>query len=373
MGFQIPTFREFLKEHFKDYQIDTSCSDLVKKLGQYAFQSEGFQTKVPANWLVDDIQTELSLEKGILIYGPVGSGKTEIIRMFNRYLLWLRKIGTTELNATEPFFERPVWVYAPKYSNKESGGDEAMREICQRTNIFFDELCLTNEKTGVPDREFASFFGNKIFVGEEIIRIRHSIFYDTMGKVKTIFTTNESPKRLKQIYGERAFSRLCFMCNMIPYTGKDRRINSKPVFMACTTKYTPLDEKAAVEKELDVNHFKKIINGKYKTFLSAQTTQHIDSFDYTVMKWAGMTVPSEEDVLNKFYNKVTSARIKNAEAGIVDGERNITAAKIVKQVYASEEELPYAERDYVSNKAKILFVASAFYAAAEKKCEYLVE
>lgn len=196
------------------FTIDKTNDNLMEVLSQYCRGSDSFEKN--KEFVFGD-QKQLFLEKGILLLGPVGVGKTELLRLISSYFGY---IGKTEFT----FRVANIPDIADNFSIK---GREAFRYV-NAGNWMFDELCFLDERTGKPDREVAINYGDKILIGSKIIYDRYNIFKETGWK--SHFTSNANLKQIKELYGERAFSRLIEMCNVFMYTGADRRKTVRPHF-----------------------------------------------------------------------------------------------------------------------------------------------
>lgn len=276
-------FLEFIDTHYKYYKVDAQCHGIIKLLHYYAIGDERFE-KMPDKWQfkVDGnvIQKKLSLRKGILLFGNVGSGKTDLLRILNMYNRYL--------NSPFTFKTGVVWKYADAY---RSSGAPAFDKITFG-NYMFDELCLTDQQTCLPAKEKAQYMGNWILAGEEVIRLRYE---DALPRgFVTHFTTNEKPDKLKEAYGERAFSRLVQMCNMIPLVGNDRRYDEEPVvhndFRMQTFQPEPINA-----EELD-KESKAVLDRKLSTFKVMQNDAVFSAYDFDGLRRLGCTVCTDEEL-----------------------------------------------------------------------------
>lgn len=146
-----------------------------------------------------------SLDKGFIIMGNVGTGKTLLLRAFK---------------AIQGFFHRRV-NFAPTYQivSKFSMDGYLMFENTDSISHYLKTpICLDDlgaESTGVH-------FGQKVNVIAELIQRR----YDIKQSNRPMFgSTNLNKQMLSEIYGSRIYSRLNEMCNFFVLDGKDFRIN----------------------------------------------------------------------------------------------------------------------------------------------------
>jgi DNA replication protein DnaC len=154
---------------------------------------------------IDDVQRcqeyDIDLNKGILLLGPIGCGKTTLMKVFNHLTLEYKKYtirATREI--TSEFIEDGFQVI-PKYGKN-------FKAYC------FDDL-------GVE--QSMKHFGNECNVMGEILLSR----YDLIKTAKRIThaTTNLNANELEKIYGNRVRSRLREMFNLVsfPESAKDKR------------------------------------------------------------------------------------------------------------------------------------------------------
>lgn len=201
-----PTFEQLYETMVYDLKnnygwiIDEFNDPAIKSLCYYASQDESFEL----------IEEGYSHKKGLILIGPVGCGKTTLLKLlqknsFNPYrFISCRKVAND---------------YA-EFGHSAIGTYSAVQEVTKHewfghSNVgyCFDDLGTEGEKKN---------FGNQLNVMAEIILNR----YDNIPeKRKTHFTTNLSADEMLKIYGERAFSRMREMLNIIemPFNAPDRR------------------------------------------------------------------------------------------------------------------------------------------------------
>lgn len=203
-----------LSNHLKIFKND---DDQVKLIDKIFPDSSQKIFKALCLYFAGDKRAEtehgLKLHKGIMIQGPVGCGKTTMMRAFAS-------------NSFNPFSEVSCRQVADDYSLKDTGGALAidyyssLKEVIPDNyfghrfiGFFFDDLGTENVK---------KHFGNQVDVMEEVILNR----YDNPSlKGKTHFTTNLSADDIGDIYGARVRSRLREMVNVIDFDtdSPDRR------------------------------------------------------------------------------------------------------------------------------------------------------
>lgn len=281
----IITFNQFLQKNFLHYQIVPENEEVIEKLGLWATRDPAFE----------DPKLGMYLDKGLFLTGKVGSGKTELMKNLNYYL------GT--LGSPYKYEMKTVWKFAASF--KDEGFSCFRKEISG--NRFYDELALT-DAMGEPTREQVNHFGNKITIGEELIRMRYEAFKSN-GYI-TCFTTNESAKKMATIYGERADDRLAEMCNFFVLNTKVswRRI-IKPV-PATDVNQNAIPNRALRNDDLDT---KIRLNEQYKQYCQGAVLDELATFDYLHLTLLGQEpVPESEllQIMDKIY-KVRKEYVAN--------------------------------------------------------------
>ena len=163
--------------------------------------------KLIAYFLKDEATCFQYGNKGILLSGPIGCGKTSLMNL-------MKHLATTE----HKFFVKPCrdisfefiqdgYEVIHKYSKGKLYQSEP-KTIC------FDDLGTENN---------LKYYGNECNVMAEILLSRYDIF--TAKKIQTHITTNLSASEIENVYGNRVRSRLREMINLIAYdkTTKDKR------------------------------------------------------------------------------------------------------------------------------------------------------
>ncbi len=140
----------------------------------------------------------LSLSKGLLLTGNIGTGKTSLMKLLSVF------------PGTKPF------LFASSRSIVHAFRQEGYEILEQYTrfsqNICFDDLGL---------EENHKYYGNETNVMAEILLDRYEKFKN-LG-ILTMATTNLNATELEEIYGNRVRSRLREMFNQISLVGSDKR------------------------------------------------------------------------------------------------------------------------------------------------------
>jgi DNA replication protein DnaC len=194
------TKKEFWKLWIKHsagkYQIDQRNQDVVFTIFRYFMQEPNFNE-------AGLIKNQPSLDKGLLVYGDYGVGKTLLFET-------LHKIGK-ELITEHQF--KGFWF------NCISAGsfiETYMKEATNKESNFRMQSFYTGTLY-IDDLGFEKMAFNKTEVFAELL------FERNRNKVKTFCTTNLNPTSIVERYGERIGDRLPEMFNIIKWTGDSFR------------------------------------------------------------------------------------------------------------------------------------------------------
>jgi DNA replication protein DnaC len=167
--------------------------------------------KLIAYFLKDEatcFQYGINLNKGILLSGPVGCGKTSLMNLMKHLTSTEHKFFVKPCRDISFEFIQDGYEIIHKYSKGKLYQSEP-KTIC------FDDLGTENN---------LKYYGNECNVMAEILLSRYDIF--TTKKNQTHITTNLSASEIENAYGNRVRSRLREMINLI---GFERSIIDKRV------------------------------------------------------------------------------------------------------------------------------------------------
>jgi len=208
----------------KDFIVDKQNRMAIEMLVLYFRKSPKFEA----------MGEGYSLQKGIMLMGEVGRGKTLLLRLFTEIPLYfkqqieyktlddLRKAGWPDDVKFKSAFRFTQFVsckqiemeYARKgFEALERYTTPAVTSEKMEASIYcFDDLGAENCE--------AVYFGNKVNLMSDIMMSRYELF---LRGIITHCTTNLSPQDLQDRYGERIRSRFREMFNVIKIGGNDRR------------------------------------------------------------------------------------------------------------------------------------------------------
>lgn len=166
--------------------------------------------KLIAYFLKDEptcFQYEINLNKGILLTGPIGCGKTSLMNLMKYLTPTEHKFYVKPCRDISFEFIQDGYQIIHKYSKGKLYESEP-RTIC------FDDLGTENN---------LKYFGNECNVMAEILLSRYDLFIAK--KTQTHITTNLSATEIETHYGNRVRSRMREMFNLIAFNSneKDKR------------------------------------------------------------------------------------------------------------------------------------------------------
>lgn len=140
--------------------------------------------------------------KGLLLSGPVGCGKTSLIRLMRHLVPHQRSYEVISSRNIVFGFQHIGYKTIEDYGHSGS--------------FCFDDL-------GVEP--IGRFYGNDCNVLGEILLSRYDLFLQSKGKIKTHATTNLNAEELEERYGERVRSRMRQLFNLLTFekNSKDKR------------------------------------------------------------------------------------------------------------------------------------------------------
>lgn len=173
-------------------------------------------------YFMDDPKIEdkgLSLKKGIMVRGNVGTGKTIAMLVFQynpqRHYNFTKPFRLISTRQIQQEFANNGFKELEKYSTKSFQTSSFAYGKDKPFARCFDDLGVENHN--------AKFYGQDCNVIAEILLDRYEMFVK-YGMI-THATTNLTPTELSKIYGDRVRSRMAEMFNDFVLEGSDRRQN----------------------------------------------------------------------------------------------------------------------------------------------------
>jgi DNA replication protein DnaC len=178
----------------KTFDVDETNKNVIWKLCLYFTGESG---------------SGLDLNKGIYLYGPIGCGKTELMKWFKH-------------NQTNSFVIFDVRQISDQYKKEGSDGIYRYKGMIESAWMPFGQslvgICFDDLGTEVDSKHY----GNEANVMADVFLSRYQ---NKNLHSKTHFTTNLNASMLKERYGDRVASRLREMVNIVefPDVAIDRR------------------------------------------------------------------------------------------------------------------------------------------------------
>jgi DNA replication protein DnaC len=202
MTFIFRLFKAFISKHFPNFILDAKNSSIIEYL--------------------ISITTGKAPKRGLILHGTVGTGKTLLL------ILWI-EFRTIFLENSKPDLGMLNGLRSTEYCFYTSG--DLIREFNKEGHEFFNykhgDILILDD---IGEQAEINNFGTKINLLSEMITSRYSQFKQD-STLELYATTNLISNQLKNVIGERAFSRLYEMCewNEGLLNGQDRRFSDNPV------------------------------------------------------------------------------------------------------------------------------------------------
>jgi energy-coupling factor transporter ATP-binding protein EcfA2 len=151
---------------------------------------------------------DVDLNKGILLSGPVGCGKTRLLELMNLVAPEVRRFGVKPCREVSFEFIEEGYKVINRYS-RMSYNEKGSRTWC------FDDL---------GTEQALKYYGNECNVIGEILLSRYDHFF--ISGMITHITTNLSASDIEAMYGNRVRSRMREVFNLVSFAGttKDKRV-----------------------------------------------------------------------------------------------------------------------------------------------------
>lgn len=173
---------------------------------QFAIDNSNRQLITDLFHYFNGVEGRYNLDRGLWLYGDIGTGKSSLMRVFSEYL----KLSYNGFK---------IHICDDISNDYSRAGDLDLYTYNQHGYIgkpvwmCFDEL----GRETIP----ANHFGAKLNVMQHILHIRYALWQSS--RLKTFVTTNCDPMQIEMAYGDFIRDRIREMFNVILLEGKSRR------------------------------------------------------------------------------------------------------------------------------------------------------
>ena len=167
----------------KKFRIHEGDKEILMKLCSYFIRDKAYCKK-----------NKIDPGKGILLSGPVGCGKTSLMKL-------LRHLGPLQ----RPYEMIPCRNVTFGFNGL---GYKTIEDFGNTKFFCFDDLGI---------EPMGRHYGKDCNVMGEVLLSRYELFTQTKGKIKTHATTNLNAEELEERYGNRVRSRMRELFNLIAF------------------------------------------------------------------------------------------------------------------------------------------------------------
>lgn len=187
------------------YDIDDNNREAIQQLFNY--------------FTFNEAEFNGDLNKGLLVIGNYGSGKTIAMEIFKEWIL------TSQLNHApwnQAFYDAKCTGIALAFTDEKNGGENSLNQYVTAKRWMFDDLGKELE-----DGKTYQHFGTRMNVMAYILEKRYDLLVNY--GIKTFATSNfplvakENTRPFKNLYGSYIDDRMNQLFNVIVFKGKSRR------------------------------------------------------------------------------------------------------------------------------------------------------
>lgn len=194
--------------HVSNFEVTAENKPILKLLLLYFTGNPDFEIMYQDIFLIPG-----SLDKGIMLIGGTGTGKTTLFKIFKDY--------TAEIIQTNSFrIYNTIDIVRDTAKNGMSEIEEfGIRKDGRHITCYVDDISSNIEDI--------NNFGTKFNVMEQFFTLRYNLYQ--RHRLLTHVSTNKYPKELSKIYDPRIIDRFAEMFNFVEVPGKSfRKIVTDP-------------------------------------------------------------------------------------------------------------------------------------------------
>lgn len=162
-------------------------------------------------WCMRLGDAHLSPDKGLWIWGDIGTGKSTLIKIINRFCYEVRPYEAIGRERTPLPFCLIIRRAIDLCDTYAAQGVEGLQRIIGINRLVIDDLGTENRLT--------SHYGTTTNVIADLLLRRYDMRHD----FQTHVTTNLSPAQIMDVYGPRIYDRCGEMFNFISLNGYSHR------------------------------------------------------------------------------------------------------------------------------------------------------
>lgn len=190
-----------LRQASPEYVIDERCRGIIAAVYDWAWAKAG---RGMGDTLLDPA-------KGLFLFGPIGTGKSTVLKALRIYEGWMNRYAFAFSNNRLGYQFTSAAEISLRYAESGIDGIARYTERELMTDLAIDEL-------GREPAD-AKHFGTNLNVVQTVLQLR----YECRHQFYTHITTNLAPDSIAAKYGVYIADRIKEMFNLIPVEGASRR------------------------------------------------------------------------------------------------------------------------------------------------------
>lgn len=194
-------FLRALRQASPEYVIDERCRGIISAVYDWVWAKTG---RGMGNTLLDP-------NKGLFLFGPIGTGKSTILKALRIYEGWMKRYAFAFSNNRLGYHFTSAAEISLRYAESGIDGIAKYTERELMTDLAIDEL-------GREPAD-AKHYGTNLNVVGTVLQLR----YECRHQFYTHVTTNLAPDSISAKYGVYIANRIKEMFNLIPMEGVSRR------------------------------------------------------------------------------------------------------------------------------------------------------